>query len=88
MKFSKSLNAAFRDAPINDVPLLVGYAEDEGITRRPLTEKVSKSFEKEAKATYEGDTPGFLALYPTEGDDATASARTSSHDWVLQGVVA
>jgi para-nitrobenzyl esterase len=83
----KQTSASIDEAPVVDVPVLIGHNKDEGDIRIPLTQKVPVAeFDRRVKGIYGDQARELEALYPLQGDDASKAQQTAGHDRVMFGV--
>jgi len=80
------IRESVRQAPVNDVPVMLGHNVDEGEVRQPLTQVVSgEDFTKRAREVYGAYAEQFLQLFPAS-PDSTRVAQLSGHLRVIAGV--
>jgi len=83
---AKEPSEAVNEAPINDVPVLMGHNGDEGDVRRPISNVISRSeLEQHAKQVYGAAAPKLLGLYLSSSNDPGRAWRASGHDRVMFG---
>jgi para-nitrobenzyl esterase len=78
----ESIPDIFKSGKQNDVSLLTGWNEDDGVIFGKM--KTAEEFKKQAEQQYGNDAEKFLALYPaTNDEEAAASQAKMSRDMIF-----